>query len=1101
MNGNQHFYQKTLTIIALLLVSLTQIVSTAAALSPPGSLPAVTFTAPYNGNDRLSPYLRQLAVQDPNDLVRVIIQMHTQDRTVESLIHQTGGQIIKRLTLINALVVDVAAGTLLTLAQTPSVRHITLDAPVRGQSSNSADQVTISDEFNLVSYAGSNGEASWSSDWQELGEADGAAEGNVAVTPFWGGALQGLRLQGSAVGAIRRLDLTTALTAELGIAYRRKDLVSAEQAVTIALSADDGNSWQEVGRISGPATDSEIQYAYFDLSSFVGATITLQLLTAGAMDESSKVYLDFIDVRFTPNAPLATAVTKVYLPLISSENSAAVADDSATEALVQAAAYSTANLASTYVKAIGADRVWTEWPSYLTGNNIRIAVVDSGISEHPDLRKNGLSRIVARVNFGPASATPDDDYGHGTHVAGIMGGNGAQSLGKYMGVAPDAKFVDVRVTDDKGAGSTSNLVAGLEWILNNKNTYNIRVVNLSINSSVPDSYLTSPLCAAVEILWFNGIVTVVSSGNAGGGKLNPPANDPFVITVGSTDDQGTATTSDDTLSKFSSYNITDDGFTKPDLVAPGRNIVSLLSADDNNLVTGHPANKLSGSEGAYYYKMSGTSMAAAVVTGAIAILLQKEPTLTPDQVKYRLLHTAQPFATGQSCAAGAGYLDIYAATHTNTTASANTGLKVNQLLWTGSNPVTWGSVSWNSVSWNSVSWNSVSWNSVSWNSVSWNSVSWNSNESGGASQGSCSDVSNYGLLGHWRLNESGGTSVADASGNKNIGATIGGAIRTPAGRINGAVILDGSNDAISIPSSSSLNSITNQVTLSAWLYRNTAKTGWQNIVMRQYGTSTQEQFALALSGNSYAFVVNTLNNGMKALTAGTNKVNEWVHLAGVYDGSTMKLYVDGNLLATMTGVTGNVRLESKPLFFGGGADGFDPNTLSQFVAGLVDDVRLYKRSLSAAEIKTIANGPTNPGTPVLIYDEGLASTWVDWSWDSTRNFTNNTPVLSGSRSIAVTYNAAWSGLYLHSNSPVSASGYSLIRFRVRGSTTSNILLGVCVNSCTYQYVVSTYADQWIQIDVPLASFGNPSTVSDIWWQNMSSTVQPIFYVDQIELVP
>lgn len=126
-------------------------------------------------------------------------------------------------------------------------------------------------------------------------------------------------------------------------------------------------------------------------------------------------------------------------------------------------------------------------------------------------------------------------------------------------------------------------------------------------------------------------------------------------------------------------------------------------------------------------------------------------------------------------------------------------------------------------------------------------------------------------------------------------------------------MLDGVNDAVAIPSSTSLNNVTNQLTLATWLYRTTAKTGWQNVVTRQYGTSTQDQFALALSGNSYAFALNTVNNGLKVLYAGTNKVNEWVHVAGVYDGSTMRLYVDGNLVATTPGVTGNVRIEGKPL--------------------------------------------------------------------------------------------------------------------------------------------------------------------------------------------
>ena len=1099
MNQLPHSHRKFLTVVSLLIISLIQIVPTVAAVSPASNRIPVTASS-SNVSYLLSPYLQQLAAQDPDDRVRVIIQMQTQDRAVESMVRQAGGQLVNRLDMINAFVADIAAGTLPTLAQAASVRYISLDTPVRSQSSGRGNGVTISDEFNQVSFAGTNGEAGWSSDWQEIGEADGAGEGNVAVTPFWGGALQGLRLQGSNMGAARRVELTAALNTELRIAYRRKEMVNPEQAVIIALSPDNGASWQEVGRLSGPATDSEIQYAYFDLSRFVGSTVTLQLLTSAAMDESSKVYFDSVDVSFTTDTA-TTAANKVYLPLVSSDSANVTADDTASEGMVQAAVYSTANLASTYVKAIGADRVWTEGPSYLTGNNVRIAVVDSGIAEHADLKSGAQSRIVARVNFGPTSSTPDDDYGHGTHIAGIMGGNGARSAGKYMGVAPDAKFVDVKVTDDRGAGSTSNLVNGLQWVLNNKNTYNIRIVNLSINSSVPDSYLTSPLSAAVEILWFNGIVVVVSAGNAGGGKLNPPANDPFVITVGATDDQGTASTTDDTLAKFSSYSITDDGFAKPDLVAPGRNLVSLLSADDNNLATNHPDYKLAGAEGTYYYKMSGTSMAAGVVTGAIALLLQKEPTLTPDQVKYRLLNTAKPFSTGESCAAGAGYVDIYAATHTATTASANTGLRVSQLLWTGSTPVNWSSVSWNSVSWNSVSWNSVSWNSVSWNSVSWNSVSWNSNESGGASQGRCSDVSNDGLLGHWRLNEGGGTSVADASGNKNIGTTVGSAIRSPAGRINGAVILNGLNDAVAVPFSNSLNSVTNQVTLSAWIYRTTAKSGWQNIVTRQYGTSNKDQFALALTSNTYAFVVNTVDSGPKTLYGGTNKVNEWVHLAGVYDGSTMKLYVDGNLVATLTGVTGNVRMESKPLFFGGGADGVDPNVLSWFMSGLIDDVRVYRRALSATEVQTIAKGATNPGTPVLIYDEALATNWADWSWDTTRDFANTTPVLSGSRSIAVAYNASWAGFYLHANTPVNATGYSHLRFRVRGSTTNNILLAVCVNSCSYQYNVSTYADQWIQIDVPLASFGNPTAVNDIWWQNWNTTAQSVFYVDQIELVP
>ena len=138
----------------------------------------------------------------------------------------------------------------------------------------------------------------------------------------------------------------------------------------------------------------------------------------------------------------------------------------------------------------------------------------------------------------------NDDYGHGTHVAGIIGGTGQASQGARIGNAPFVNLVNVKVTGADGSGSLSDMIYGLQWIYENRDTYNIRVVNISMNSATPESYHTSPVDAAVEILWFNGIVVVVSAGNNGTGtgpvSLLPPANDPFVITVGATDDMGTA---------------------------------------------------------------------------------------------------------------------------------------------------------------------------------------------------------------------------------------------------------------------------------------------------------------------------------------------------------------------------------------------------------------------------------------------------------------------------------------------------------------------------------------------------------------------------------
>ena len=306
-------------------------------------------------------------------------------------------------------------------------------------------------------------------------------------------------------------------------------------------------------------------------------------------------------------------------------------------------------------------------------------------------------------------------------VAGIIGGNGSRSNGAYIGVAPMVNLINVKVSDDQGTATAVNVVQGLQWINDHKANYNIKVVNLSLNSAVAASYKTDPIDAAVEILWFNKVVVVVSSGNLGKNALYPPANDPFVITVGATDDRGTGSITDDVVASYSGSGNTTDSISKPDLVAPGTNVVGLMANPNSVLALAHPANVVDG----IYFRMSGTSMAAPMVSAAAALLLQDEPNLTPDQVKYRLMATANKSWSGYDATkAGAGYLDIYAAVKGTTTASSNTGIMASQLLWTGSQPINWDSVNWNSVNWNSVNWNSVNWNSVNWNSVNWNSDVW-----------------------------------------------------------------------------------------------------------------------------------------------------------------------------------------------------------------------------------------------------------------------------------------------------------------------------------------------------------------------------------------
>ena len=382
----------------------------------------------------------------------------------------------------------------------------------------------------------------------------------------------------------------------------------------------------------------------------------------------------------------------------------------------------TSNLANSYISTIRADKVWNS-STYLQGQGIGVAVVDSGINPNGDLyTKAGVNRQVANIRFNSDyNQNTSDGYGHGTHVSSVLGGDGSESNSKYIGVAPMVNIINVKVSNDDGSAKASDIIQGLQWVLNNKDTYNIRVVNLSFNSTVAESYNTSPLDGAVEILWFNKIVVVTSAGNQANGVVYPPANDPFVITVGATDDKGTASLNDDVVASFSAYGTTSDGVVKPDLVAPGKNIVARLVNTNMGMAQAHPANIISGN----YFRVSGTSVSAPMVSGAVAILLQSEPGLNPDQVKYRLMSTANKTWSGYNSAkAGAGYLDVYAAVKTSTKNTANTNTLPSQLLTTGTEPITWGSIGWNSIGWNSIGWNSIGWNSIGWNSIGWNSDYW-----------------------------------------------------------------------------------------------------------------------------------------------------------------------------------------------------------------------------------------------------------------------------------------------------------------------------------------------------------------------------------------
>ena len=379
--------------------------------------------------------------------------------------------------------------------------------------------------------------------------------------------------------------------------------------------------------------------------------------------------------------------------------------------------------ASAFSQTVGAPPLWS---SGQTGRGVAIAVLDSGIQTHPDFG----TRVIANVRFNNGASSSSDQYGHGTWVAGIAAGSGAASNGRYTGIAPGASLVNLKVSDDTGLAYTSDVVDALGWVVAHHWALNIRVVNMSFVSSLPESYSTNVLDAAIEMVWHSGVVVVASAGNQGPNTVRgAPANDPYVITVGASDDDATTSTWDDTLAWFSSYGITQDGVSKPDLVAPGRHIIGALASPGRGLAKQFPTKIIGDS----YIQLSGTSASAPVVSGAIAILLQAYPHLSPDRVKWLLAHSARD-VRGPAAALGGGELDLGNAMHNagGWVGQANRGLTPNQLVALayvasiGQPNLSWDSVSWDSVSWDSVSWDSVSWDSVSWDTSGWDAVGFDS---------------------------------------------------------------------------------------------------------------------------------------------------------------------------------------------------------------------------------------------------------------------------------------------------------------------------------------------------------------------------------------
>jgi serine protease AprX len=385
--------------------------------------------------------------------------------------------------------------------------------------------------------------------------------------------------------------------------------------------------------------------------------------------------------------------------------------------------------------ATGAPVDWTKQaPDAAT-----IAVVDSGVQGN---RPDFAGHFLGQINITPVSATnsPGDGYGHGTFVSSIAAG----SAPLYAGAAPKANILSLDVMNDQGQATVSDVIKAADWILANKAQYNIKVANFSLHAVNKASILFDPLDAAVEKLWLNGVTVVAAAGNYGSpdgpsGVQFAPGNDPFVITVGATDIGSTLGANDDVAAPFSAWGYTPDGFSKPDIAAPGRYMIGAVPPG-STLTQLKPANVTDPVNG--YMMLSGTSFAAPIVAAAAAQIIAQHPQWGPDQIKGALMVTATPEPKAAPGSLGVGDVNIaaarqYAKPHPT---PPNPNAALEQFLVTASDGTTsfnatawqnaamsnkaWDAAAWSDAAWSDAAWSSAAWSDAAWASVAWASVAW-----------------------------------------------------------------------------------------------------------------------------------------------------------------------------------------------------------------------------------------------------------------------------------------------------------------------------------------------------------------------------------------
>lgn len=549
-----------------------------------------------------------------------------------------GGVVVSRLDIIGAVEARLTEHQHGIVLADAGVKHVSVNATVSTQAA-----AYVRDSFEKDSFANNDGTHRWFGDWIE--QDDNNPNGGYIMIGWndRGGRRMILTGRGS---SIYRKAATPATSPSVTLKFKalRNSLESGEY-VAVQASGNGGASWTEIGRITGPANDSSFQTYTYNITAYRGRGTA---------------------VRFVPSMSGRFGDDNVDIDDVEISYTTSYGDGDPAPVDVNAHELHQANI---------------------RGRDIGVAVIDTGYWKVDSLDKDtlGNGRVAAQYDAvrnavdAQWNSVSTDTNGHGTHITGLIASSRKNQQGRYFGVAPDARIISVKAFGEDGESSYATVIRGIEWVVNNRQQYNIRVLNLSLGAPARSRYWEDPLNKAVMRAWQSGIVVVVSAGNGGPlpQTVGVPGNLPYVITVGAMTDNYTSAKNDDRLASFSAAGPTFEGFVKPDIVAPGGHVWSFM-ATYQKIAVDHPGYINNGD----FFTMSGTSQAAAVVSGVAALIIGRNHGITPDQVKCRILASGKPAVKPGGALAysvlqqGFGLVDAKAAVYGTATNCANQGLNI-----------------------------------------------------------------------------------------------------------------------------------------------------------------------------------------------------------------------------------------------------------------------------------------------------------------------------------------------------------------------------------------------------------------------------------------